>query len=249
MGGWLHHLALSARARTGFSTHIVVWAIIAAVSSATMFVFLCVAAFVWLADRYGAVTAGLVMAGSFFVITLIAVVSVIISRRRTIERARIELAARGINPDTPEDTTTAEHFLADQHAGLAEDDRHRQLTGEHELTDVAQQRDAELRVIQPEPPTDAADTNVPDIRDIAAREPRRPAQAEDDWTRIPTASETADNVTLAQRALAELEQRRHIEQRRNDEEARSRQLADWHHHNRTADQAKQRQDDRALDRT
>jgi conjugative relaxase-like TrwC/TraI family protein len=165
------------------------------------------------------------------------------------QRARIELAARGINPDTPEDTTTAEHFLADQHAGLAEDDRHRQLTGEHELTDVAQQRDAELRVIQPEPPTDAADTNVPDIRDIAAREPRRPAQAEDDWTRIPTASETADNVTLAQRALAELEQRRHIEQRRNDEEARSRQLADWHHHNRTADQAKQRQDDRALDRT
>src|SRR6266540_3778793 len=95
MSGWLHHLALSAKARTGFSTHIVVWAAIAAVSSATMFVFLCVAAFVWLADRYGAVTAGLVMAGSFFVITLIAVVSVIISRRRTIERARIELAARG----------------------------------------------------------------------------------------------------------------------------------------------------------
>jgi hypothetical protein len=95
MSGWLHHLALSARARTGFSTHIVVWATIAAVSSAAMFVFLCVAAFVWLADRYGAVTAGLVMAGCFFVITLIAVVSVVISRRRTIERARIELAARG----------------------------------------------------------------------------------------------------------------------------------------------------------
>jgi hypothetical protein len=94
MSGWLHHLALSARARTGFSTHIVVWAAIAAVSSATMFVFLCVAAFVWLADRYGAVTAGLVMAGSFFVIALIAVVSVGISRRRNMERAKLELAAR-----------------------------------------------------------------------------------------------------------------------------------------------------------
>ncbi len=164
------------------------------------------------------------------------------------QRARIELAARGINPDTAEDTTTAEQFLDDQRTGVAEDDGHRQVTGEHELREVADQREAELRVIQPEPPVDAAETNLPDIRDVAAREPRRLAQAEDDWTRIPTAGETADNVTRAQRALAELEQRRHIEQRRADEEARSRQLADWHQHARAADQAKQHDDDRALDR-
>ncbi len=166
------------------------------------------------------------------------------------QRARIELAARGINPDTAgEDATTAERFLADQRAGLAEDDRHREITGEHELADVADQRKAELRAIESEPHVDAAETNLPDIRDIADREPRRLAKAEDDWTRIPTAGETADNVTRAQRALAELEQRRHIEQRRADEEARSRQLADWHHHRRAADQARQREDGRALDRT
>jgi len=109
--------------------------------------------------------------------------------------------------------------FTDQRAGLAEDDRHRELTGEHELADVADQREAELRAIESEPHVDAAETNLPDIRDIADREPRRLAKAEDDWTRIPTAGETADNVTRAQRALAELEQRRHIEQRRADEEA------------------------------
>jgi hypothetical protein len=57
-------------------------------------VFLCIAAFVWLADRYDAVTAGLVMAGAFFVVMLVAVVCLLWSRRRAIARARLELAAR-----------------------------------------------------------------------------------------------------------------------------------------------------------
>jgi hypothetical protein len=94
MGGWLRHLALTAQARTGFSSYIVVWAVIAAVSAAAMLCFLCIAAFVWLADRYDAVTAGLVMAGAFFVVMLVAVVCLLWSRRRAIERARLELAAR-----------------------------------------------------------------------------------------------------------------------------------------------------------
>jgi hypothetical protein len=164
------------------------------------------------------------------------------------QRARIELAARGVDPDTAEDITTAEQRLADQRQGLAEDDRHRQVTGEHELSDVIAHRDAELRAIESEPHEDAAETNLPDIRDSCAREPERPAQAEDDWTRVPTPGQTADTITRAQRALAELEQRRGIEQRRTDEETRSRQLANWHHE-RAADQsAKQRDDDRALGR-
>ena len=37
MGGWLRHFVLTAKAKTGFSAYIVVWAVIAAVSAAAMF--------------------------------------------------------------------------------------------------------------------------------------------------------------------------------------------------------------------
>jgi hypothetical protein len=94
MSGWLRYLALTAQAKTGFGTGIVVWAVIAAVAAAAMFLFLCIAGFIWLADRYGPLSAGLLMAGGFFLITLIAVACVFWSRRRAIEQARMELAAR-----------------------------------------------------------------------------------------------------------------------------------------------------------
>ena len=60
MSGWLRYLALNAQARTGFGPQIVVWSLIAVVASTAAMVFLCIAAFIWLADRYDAVTAGLV---------------------------------------------------------------------------------------------------------------------------------------------------------------------------------------------
>jgi hypothetical protein len=164
------------------------------------------------------------------------------------QRARTELAARGVDPDTVEDAATAEQRLADQRAGLAEDDWHRKITDEHELSDIAERHDADLRVVEPEPHEDAAETNVPDVRDVAAREPTRHDSAEPDWARVPTPDRTADTITRAQRALTELEQRHRGDQRRADEEARSRQLADWHH-DRTLDQAaRQRDDDRAVGR-
>ena len=57
-------------------------------------VFLLVAAFVWLADRYGGPVAGLVLCGLFVLIALIALVTCLVIRRRNMERARLELAAR-----------------------------------------------------------------------------------------------------------------------------------------------------------
>jgi hypothetical protein len=57
-------------------------------------VFLCVAAYSWLTPQFGAVYAGLIMAGVFL---LIAIVSAIVSatlRRRAKERAILERAAR-----------------------------------------------------------------------------------------------------------------------------------------------------------
>ena len=94
MSGWLRHFALNAQVRTGFGSQVVVWAVIAAVASTVALVFLLTAVFVWLADRYDSLTAGLVLGGVFVLIALIAVIACLVTRRRNMERAHLELAAR-----------------------------------------------------------------------------------------------------------------------------------------------------------
>ena len=94
MSGWLRHFALSAQVRTGYSSQVVVWAIIAAIAATVASVFLLIAVFVWLADRYGSLTAGLVLGGVFIVVALIALIACVVTRHRNMERARLELAAR-----------------------------------------------------------------------------------------------------------------------------------------------------------
>jgi hypothetical protein len=94
MSGWLRYFALKAQASTGLSSHIAIWAIIAVVAAVLAVVFLLVAAFVWLADRYGGPLAGLALGGLFALIALIALATCLMIRRRNMERARLELAAR-----------------------------------------------------------------------------------------------------------------------------------------------------------
>ncbi|HWF95107.1 MAG TPA: phage holin family protein [Xanthobacteraceae bacterium] len=94
MGDWLRHITLNAKARTGFGPALVVWFLIAVVALALGLVFLSVAAFVWLARRIDPVTAGLILAGAFFLIAIVAAFAGWIARLRNIERARRELAAR-----------------------------------------------------------------------------------------------------------------------------------------------------------
>ncbi|MGA7489318.1 MAG: hypothetical protein WBW74_20530 [Xanthobacteraceae bacterium] len=94
MSGWLRYFALKAQVSTGISTHIVIWAIVAAVAVVAAVIFLLVTAFVWLAQLYGGVVAGLILAGLFALIALIAAVTCVIIRRRNMQRARLELAAR-----------------------------------------------------------------------------------------------------------------------------------------------------------
>jgi Putative Actinobacterial Holin-X, holin superfamily III len=94
MGDWLRHIALNAKAKTGFGPSLVVWFSVALVGLGLGLVFLCVAAFVWLADRTDAVTAGLILTGLFFLIAIVAAFAGRIARLRNIERARRELAAR-----------------------------------------------------------------------------------------------------------------------------------------------------------
>src|SRR6266851_5295647 len=94
MGGWLRHIALNARAKSGFGPQLIVWFLIAAVSLTLALGFLCAAAFMWLANRYDAVTAGLILAGVFLAIAIIAAVAAGMAQQRYRERARLELAAR-----------------------------------------------------------------------------------------------------------------------------------------------------------
>ena len=94
MGDWLRHIALNAKARTGFGPQLIVWSLIAVVSLALALGFLCAAAFVWLANRYDAVTAGLMLGAVFLLIAIIAAIAGWMARLRNIERARRELAAR-----------------------------------------------------------------------------------------------------------------------------------------------------------
>src|SRR5262245_32547332 len=94
MGGWLHYFTLKAQARAGLNSQVVAWGVIAAVTAVVSLVFFLVAAFIWLADRYTPLTAGLVLGGAFLLVALIALVTCLITRSRNMERARLELAAR-----------------------------------------------------------------------------------------------------------------------------------------------------------
>lgn len=160
--------------------------------------------------------------------------------------ARDELATRGIDPDTDDRDTTAEQWLDAHRADQAAEDQHREITDEHDLTDLAEARDADQRAAEPVPSRDAADTAFGDIREQTAAEAKREPRAEDDWTRVPTADETADSITRAQRALTELDARHAHDQRHEADEHRERQLARWHADDQAARRAAA--DDRDLGR-
>src|SRR5215468_1106910 len=95
MNGWFRYFALNAQVRAGFSRGIVVWAVLATVFGLVAAGFFLTAIFVWLADQYDPVTAGLVLGFLFLLLALIALLACVLTRRHNIERARTELAARG----------------------------------------------------------------------------------------------------------------------------------------------------------
>jgi hypothetical protein len=94
MGGLRNYLALQAQARTGLNSGLFIWAVLALVFAILTAVFILLIAFIWLAERYEPLIAAAVLAGSFLLVTIIAFVCCLWSRRRTIERAKLELAAR-----------------------------------------------------------------------------------------------------------------------------------------------------------
>lgn len=94
MGGLLRYLALNAQIRAGLSVHALIWAAVAVLCAALAFLLLLIAAFFWLADRYDPIKAGLVLGGLFVLIALVAALGSLMIRKRSITRARAELAQR-----------------------------------------------------------------------------------------------------------------------------------------------------------
>src|SRR5687767_3820217 len=100
MGGWLRSIALNAIARTGLSAQIVIWAMVAATASTLALLFLLIAAFIWLADRYDGVVAGLLLGCVFAEVALIAATTCLSIRRRNMTKARLEFAVRSTASST-----------------------------------------------------------------------------------------------------------------------------------------------------
>lgn len=120
---------------------------------------------------------------------------------------------------------SAAEWLAEHTAATRAEDLHLVVTDEAELADVAEQRAADRDALNETPALGVAETNIPDLRHIAATEPK---PVEDDAVRVPSADEAANSIARAQRALSEITHRRAIEDVRAADEARSQQLARWH---------------------
>ena len=91
--GMMREATLAIQSKTGATTGVFVWLGLAALAALTAFVFLCVAAYVWLGTRFGGVYAGLIVAGFFIVVLLIAALFAAMARRRARERAILARAA------------------------------------------------------------------------------------------------------------------------------------------------------------
>jgi hypothetical protein len=94
MGGLRNHLALQVQARTGLSSALFIWALLAVVFAILTLGFILLIVFIWLAERYEPLIAATVLAGFLLLIMIIALICCLWSRRRTIERAEVALAAR-----------------------------------------------------------------------------------------------------------------------------------------------------------
>lgn len=142
------------------------------------------------------------------------------------ERAVAALAERKAARDEDDRLVTAEEWLAEHTAAQQAEDPHREITDDYELTDQAAARERDEATVAGDiAPVDTVETDVPDVRDLAADEP---APVDEDVVRVPPAEETAHSIDQAQRALHEIAAREAVEAEQAAEEARAEQLARWH---------------------
>jgi hypothetical protein len=94
MRGLLRYFLVNAQARTGVSAPVLIWGMLAALAALVAAVLFLLAAFIWLAERYSSLTASLVLGFAFLLLALTGLLACLLTRRRNIARARLEIAAR-----------------------------------------------------------------------------------------------------------------------------------------------------------
>ncbi len=98
LGSIVREIRLSIQARNGLTPAVLVWTALIAFAALIAFVFLCVAAYAWLAQVFNTIYAGLIMAGVFVVIALFAALMAAVIRRRAREQAILARAAKAHAP-------------------------------------------------------------------------------------------------------------------------------------------------------
>jgi hypothetical protein len=124
--------------------------------------------------------------------------------RAAADRARAELADRGVDPDAPADAVTAPEWLAERDGLIREEDTHRPVT----TADLADGH------ADSAPTASTLETDVADIRDTTRAVPTVVGEGRG---RVATAERTAAAVERAQRALLELRARAAADERAAEE--------------------------------
>jgi hypothetical protein len=91
-------ITLAVQAKSGLSAAVVISTAVIGFALLIAFTFLCVSAYAWLTALFGTVFAGLIMAGVFAIIAVIAAIVCAAARRRARERAILARAARAHAP-------------------------------------------------------------------------------------------------------------------------------------------------------
>jgi hypothetical protein len=94
MAGWLRYLELRIRAKTGLTSGILVWAVVAALCATLAFMFIIFVAYLTLAEWYGPLPAAMLLAAFFFLIAIAALGICLTLQHRTKERAKLALVLR-----------------------------------------------------------------------------------------------------------------------------------------------------------
>jgi hypothetical protein len=148
--------------------------------------------------------------------------------RAAAERAAAEFTARQADQHAEPPPVRAEEWLADHDVEAQAEDTYRNITDDHDLAEVADQRAKDQRDVGPD--KSLVPSPEPDIRDRTADHGAAESMSRDrasEEVRVPTADETAESVRRAQRALHELRHRQAAEARHAEEEARE-EVARWH---------------------
>lgn len=94
----MREITLTLQAKTALSGTVIVWMAVMAFAAVMAFVFLCVAGYDWLAERYDGVIAGLIMTGLFVAIAIVAAIVSALIRRQLRQRVILARAARAHSP-------------------------------------------------------------------------------------------------------------------------------------------------------